>query len=181
MHARTQACNRLAKAIRASHGPRAKAKEREKKNNGKSKGFKGAKGSCKGEASKTGFSGLENVKNQKRARKLRNQRKWDMFCTTDTSWIHDEWSPDEWNDGWSLDDWNDDWSSVGWHEDCEPTCDTSVSSFSLGSLDLGAKSSPKRFERVKMNLDTGAAVSTFPLNFSPGSNDNSESRCSTQR
>ena len=28
-------------------------------------------------------------------------------------------------------------------------------------------SSPKRFERVKMNLDTGAAVNTFPLNFGP--------------
>ena len=27
--------------------------------------------------------------------------------------------------------------------------------------------SPKRFERVKMNLDTGAAVNTFPLNFGP--------------
>ena len=28
-------------------------------------------------------------------------------------------------------------------------------------------SSPKRFEWVKMNLDTGAAVNTFPLNFGP--------------
>ena len=28
-------------------------------------------------------------------------------CTTDTSCIDDEWSPDE---------WNDDWSSVGWYE-----------------------------------------------------------------
>ena len=53
--------------------------------------------------------------------------------TTDTSWIHDEWSPDEWNDGWSLDEWKHDWSCVGWHEDCEQTYDTSVSSFSLES------------------------------------------------
>ena len=45
--------------------------------------------------------------------------------------------------------------------------DNSASSFSLGGLDLGATSSPKRFERVKMNLDTGAAVNTFPLNFGP--------------
>ena len=28
-------------------------------------------------------------------------------------------------------------------------------------------SSPKRFDWVKMNLDTGAAVNTFPLNFGP--------------
>ena len=66
-----------------------------------------------------------------------------------------------------LDEWNDDWSSVGWHEGWEQTCDTSVSSFSHGSFDFGAQSSPKRFEWVKMNLDTGAAVNAFPLNFSP--------------
>ena len=45
------------------------------------------------------------------------------------------------------------------------TYDTSASSLSCGSLDLSAKSSPKRFECVKMDLDTGAAVNTFPLNF----------------
>ena len=32
-------------------------------------------------------------------------------------------------------------------------------------LDVSAMSSPKQFECVKMNLDTGAALSTFPLNF----------------
>ena len=37
--------------------------------------------------------------------------------------------------------------------------------FSLGGF--GATSSPRRFERVKMNLDTGAAVNTLPLNFGP--------------
>ena len=46
--------------------------------------------------------------------------------------------------------------------------DTSASSFSLGGLDVGATSTPKRFERVKMNLDTGAAVNTFTLNFGAG-------------
>ena len=61
----------------------------------------------------------------------------------------------------------DDWSSVGWHEGWEQTYDTSASSFSLGRLDLGATSSLKRFEWAKMNLDTGAAVNTFPLNFGP--------------
>ena len=51
----------------------------------------------------------------------------------------------------------------GW----EPTYDISASSFSLGRLDVTAASSPKRFEWVKMNLGTGAAVNTFPLNFGP--------------
>ena len=48
--------------------------------------------------------------------------------TTDTSWIHDEWSPDEWNERWRLDDWM---SCVGWHEECEQTYDTLVSSLSF--------------------------------------------------
>ena len=44
--------------------------------------------------------------------------------------------------------------------------------FSLESVDLGAMSSPKRFEWVKLNVDTGAAVNTLPLNFGPdGSGD----------
>ena len=60
---------------------------------------------------------------------------------------------------------NDDWSSVGWHEGWEQTYDTSESVFSLGGLDV--TSSPKRFEWVKMNLETGAAVNTFSLNFGP--------------
>ena len=63
--------------------------------------------------------------------------------------------------------WNDDWSSVGWHEGWEQTYDTSACSFSLGGLDVSATSSPKRFEWVKMNLDTEAAVNTFPLNIGP--------------
>ena len=67
----------------------------------------------------------------------------------------------------SFEEWNDDWSSVGWHEGWEQTYDTSASSLSLGGLDVSATSSLKRFEWVKMNLDTGAAVNTFPLNFGP--------------
>ena len=43
----------------------------------------------------------------------------------------------------------------------------SASSISLGGVDVSATSSPKRFEWVKMNLDTGVVVSTFPLNFGP--------------
>ena len=49
-----------------------------------------------------------------------------------------------------------DWSLDEWNEDCEQTYDTSASSCSLGGLDLGATSSPKRFERVNMSLDMGS-------------------------
>ena len=115
---------------------------------------------------KTSISGLENLKSETNSETQESARLGHV-CTTDTSWIHDEWSPDGWNDGWSLYEWNDDWSSVGRHEGCEQTYDTSISSFSLGSFDFGAMCSPKRFEWVKMNLDTGAAVNTFPLIFSP--------------
>ena len=52
---------------------------------------------------------------------------------------------------WSNGEGNNGWSSVGWHEGLEQTYDTTASSFSLGGLDLGATSSPKRFEWVKMN------------------------------
>ena len=57
---------------------------------------------------------------------------------------------------WGLDECSDDWSGVGWHEDCEQTYHTSVSSFSLESS-----------EWVSTNLDTGAAVNAFPVNFDP--------------
>ena len=61
-----------------------------------------------------------------------------QVCITETSWIHEEWSPDE---------WNDDGSCVGWHEDCEQVCCRTVSSCSLESV-----------ERVNVNLDRGATV-----------------------
>ena len=44
--------------------------------------------------------------------------------------------------------------------------DSAASSLSPGSCVL-AFSSPKRFEWVKMNLDSGAAVNTCPSNFAP--------------
>ena len=71
------------------------------------------------------------------------------------------------DDGWSCDEWNGDRNSVGWHESCEQTYDNFANSISLGGSDLGARSSPKRFEWVKMNLVSGAAVNTGPLNFGP--------------
>ena len=82
---------------------------------------------------------------------------------TDNSYTDNSWC----DDGWSYDEWNGEWSSVGWHEGRDQTCDNSAISFSLGSLDLGAMSSPKRFASAKMNLDTRGAVNTRPLNFGP--------------
>ena len=77
-----------------------------------------------------------------------------QVCITETSLIHKEWSPDERNNDWSLDEWNDDWSCVEWHEDYERMCCTSASSFPL-----------ERSERANENLDTGATVDTFLVNF----------------
>ena len=51
----------------------------------------------------------------------------------DMSWIHEELSPDERNDGCSFDELNDDRNCVGWREDCEQMCRVSVSSLSLES------------------------------------------------
>ena len=151
MHARAQASNRMTNANRASRGPRVrgkgKNKENKRKSKGKSKGAKGAKGSHNGKTSKTGLSGLENLKSETSSESQESGH----VCTTDNSWLHDGLSPDEWNDGWSYDEWDDDWSSDGWHEAWEQTYDNSASSFSLGSLDLGAMSGPKRFEWVQMN------------------------------
>ena len=62
---------------------------------------------------------------------------------------------------------HDDWSSVGWHEGWGQTYDISSNSFSLGGVEVSTTSSPKRFEWVKMNLATGAAVDTFPFSFGP--------------
>ena len=35
-----------------------------------------------------------------------------QVCITETSLIHEEWSPDERNNDWSLDKWNDEGSFV---------------------------------------------------------------------
>ena len=115
-----------------------KSKENNGKPKGQFKGFKGATGSSKGKTSKTGISGRENVKSETSS-ETQESAQMGNVCASDMSWIHDEWSPDAWNDGRSLDEWNNDWSSVGWHEDCEQTCDTPVSSFSLESFDFGAQ------------------------------------------
>ena len=143
-----------------SEGKR-KSKENNETSKGKSKGTKGAiqgaEGSHKGKTSKTGLSGLENSKSETSSETQESAQ----TCPTDNLWIHDAWSPDEWNDGWSFDKWNDDWIFVGWHEGWGRTFDNSGSSFSLAGLDLGATRSPKLFEWVR------AAVNRFPLNFGP--------------
>ena len=113
MHARARASNRLARAKSEGKGNR---EENEGDSKGKSKGAnQDAKGSHKGETSKTGLSGLENSKSETSSETQESAQ----TCPTDNSWIHDAWSPDEWNDGWSYDQWNDDWSSVGLHEGWE--------------------------------------------------------------
>ena len=153
-HTKALASSRMAKANRATSFPnKGKSKENNGKFKGKSKGTKianqGAKGAHKGKTSKTGLSSLENSKSEASS----DIQECMQTCYTDSSW-NDGWIGDEWNNGWVFDEWNDDWSSVGRHEGWEQTYDTSASSFSLGGLDVSAISSPKRFQWVKMNLDT---------------------------
>ena len=112
MQTRTPASNRLAKAIRASHGPsvspQSQAKARVKRTVEKITGqSKGSKGSGKGKTLKTGISGLENLKTETGSETQKSVHMGQVY-TTDQSWIHDEWSLDEWNDGWSLYERNDD-------------------------------------------------------------------------
>ena len=160
MHTKAMGSNRVAKANIASHAwsksePSLSGKGKSKENKGKSKGTKSAKDSHKGKTSKTGLSGLENSKSEA----CSDIQESAQTCTTDTFW-NNAWNCNEWNDGWRFDEWNDYWSSVGRHEGWEQTYDTSASSFSLGGLDVSATSSSKRFEWVKMKLDTGSAVTS---------------------
>ena len=127
---------------------RGKGKENNGESRVKSKGTEGAtqvsKGSGNGKTLKTGISDLENLKSETRPE---NQESVQMrqVRITETSWIHEDRS---------LDEWNDDGVCVGWHEDCERMCCTTVSSFSLESS-----------EKVAANLDTGATFDTFLVNF----------------
>ena len=103
MHARAQASNRLARANRASHGPRVRAKARVKKTIGNPKESpkepkvrsKVPKAHTRGKTSKTGLSGLENSKSERSS----DTQESAQTCPPDNPWIHDGWSPDEWNDG----------------------------------------------------------------------------------
>ena len=138
----------MVKANRASRGPRVSSQSK-----GKSKGTNSARQGAKGRKL---VSQVLKTRNQRQAQKLKN-RDMSVPLTPPGTLVG--------IDGRSFDEWNDDWSSVAWHEVWEQTYDTSASSCSFGGLDVSATSCPKRFEWVKMNLDTGAAVVTFPMNF----------------
>ena len=160
---------RLAKANRASQGPRVRAKARGKKTRENRKEnpkepkvrTKVLKAHTRAKHRKL-VSQVARTRNRKQVLTLRNLHRHVL----DISW-KDGWNGDEWNDGRSFDEWNDDWSSGRLHEGWEQTYDTSATSFSLGGLDFSVTCSPKPFEWVKMNLETGAAGNTFSLNFAP--------------
>ena len=115
MHARAQASSRLARANRACHGPRVRAKERVKKTREKPKESP-EEPKMRSKAPKA-HTRVKHRKLVYQSGKLEIRDKLGTHesaqtCTTDNSWIHD---------GWSLVEWNDDWSSIGWHEGWERT------------------------------------------------------------
>ena len=114
MNARAQASNRLARANRASHGPRVRAKVRVKvtreKSKGKSKGTKGAKGSHKGKTSKTGLSGLESSKSEARKLRIKHRHVPLTLPGTMVGIV---------TNGTMAGVLMSGWSSVGWHEGWE--------------------------------------------------------------
>ena len=138
MHAKAQSSNRMAKASRASHGPRLssqvqakvrmkKIRENPKENPKEPKvRTKVPKAYTRATHRKLVSQVLKNSKPEASSDIQESAQTYAM----DTS-CNDGWIGDEWNDGWSFDEWNDDWSSVGWHEGWEQTYDTSASSFAL--------------------------------------------------
>ena len=166
MHARTQASNRLAQVNRASHGPRVRAKVRVKRTrenpqeNPKEPKVPEVRTRAK---HRKLISQVLKTRNQRHARTLRNLHRYVPLTLPGTmvgivtNGTMDGVLLNGMMTGVLLDG-NGRW---------EQTYDTSASSFSLGGLDVSATNSPKRLEWVKMNLDTGAAVNTFPLNFGP--------------
>ena len=113
----------------------------------------------KAKALQKGLPGLEQPKSNEHSESHESEQtdSSENLCA-DILWCDDKWSHVERNDGWS---------SVGWHEGWDQTYDSSASSLSLRSFDLGAMSSPKRFEWARMNLETGASVNTCSQNFGP--------------
>ena len=101
---------------------------------------------------------VSQVLKSRNRRQARKKLESAPTCPTDNSWIHDGWGSDEWNDGCS---------SVGWHEGWEQDVRPFRKLIFTWRFGCQCHSNPKRFESVKMNLDTGAAVNTFPLNFGP--------------
>ena len=96
MHARTQASNRLARANRASHGPRVRAKVRVKRTR---ENPKVRKARTRAKHRTTALSGLGNSKSETSSETQESAQ----TGLPDTSW-NDGWNCDEWNDGWSFDE-----------------------------------------------------------------------------
>ena len=175
MHAKAEAMNRMAKDKQSkswsksepSLSGKGKSKESKGKSKGKSKRTKsanqGAKGLHMGKTSKAGLSVLENSKPEASS----DIQESAQTCTTGTSpgtmvgmvtnGTMAGVSMSEMMTGVLLDG-----TKLGNKRMTLPQAH-----FSLAGLDVSLPSSPKRFEWVKMNLDTGAAVNTFPLNFGP--------------
>ena len=163
MHAKARAINSVAEANRtASHGPRVRVKEKARKTRTVQRNIERCQGSDTFKQRQRPFKKAcqaLNNRNPMNIQSLMNlNRQIPQKLFADILWCDDNWSHAERNDGWS---------SVGWHEGWNQTYDKSASSLSLRSFDLGAMSSPKRFEWARMNLDTGASVNTFSLNFGP--------------
>ena len=135
-----------------------KSKVSHRKNRGTSKGSKGAKGSYKRKTSKTGLSGLEKTRHQRQVQKLRNLHRRIPLT------IHTRTIPGVMMAGVTMDGMLTGARLDGMKVGNKPVT-IPQTHFSLESFDLGAISSPKRFEWVKLNVDTGAAAKTFPLNF----------------
>ena len=140
------AINHLARANRTSPGPRLRANERVKKVRCNPKVPKVPKVRTSVEPRRLVYQVLKNSKSETSSETQETAQTYptDNSCMDNSKCDHD-------------------WSSIGWHEGWEQTYDTTASSFSLESFDLDAMSGPKRFEWVKMNLDTGATVNTFSV------------------
>ena len=159
MHARAQASNRLARANRASHGPSTGENPKESPKEPKVRS-KVPKAHTRAKHRKLVYQVLK-TRNQRQARKL---RKWDTSVPlTILGLMMDGILTNGTMAGVLMNGMMNGVLLEG-----TKVVNNSASSFSLGSLDFGAMSSPKRFEWVKMNLDTGAAVNTLPLNLGPG-------------
>ena len=168
MHARAQASNRPANKKRSSHVPRARAKVRVKrtrenpKDNPRdnSKEPKVPKAHTKVKRRKL-VSQVWITRNQRQARKVRNLHKHIPLTLLGTrvGMVTNGTMAGVLMNGMMTGVRLDGTKVVN------KTYDSSASTFSLGGLDVGATSSPKRFEWVNMNLDTGASVNTFPIEF----------------
>ena len=163
VHAKARASNLLAKASRpASHGPRVRAKEEARKTRER------PQENPKVSRERNTRTKVKALQKADQALNSTNQTQPQSHGSEQTYSDDNPYTDSPWCDNsWNCADWDDGWSAVGWHEGWDQTYDNSACYLSLGSFDLRAMSSPKRFEWVRINLDTGAAVDTFPLIFGP--------------